>query len=402
MPDRRNSQGQYRIVQLAMGRELGGASGVLLHFAQDMALRGHDVTVCTFRSGDVASDSKKLGLPTLVLSESRRGYFHTAVELTLAVPRMRALLKRLQPDIVHTHTYIPDIFGRPAAWWAQVPVVVTSVHTNLTKGMGMNGSGGIPGRNWMIPPLVRWTDRFTHQFYATSTDVQNELLARGIPSDRIHCLSNEIDCSRFVAFSGDLGTRARIRHELGFLPDHFIIGSSGRLERVKQFDVIIRALAALVPKIPEARLVLPGAGQEKDNLLSLARELGVEKRVVFPGWRSDMPEVLAALDVFVLASRTEASPLSLLEAMASRVACIVSQVGGLPDIIRHDGLGFKFPNRDIDMLCGHLLRLHAEPATRLAMAKAGQEHICANYNRANGAAVSFLLDDYRRLLERHR
>lgn len=383
---------------MAMGRELGGASGVMLQFAVEMAHRNHDVSICSFRSGPVAEESVRLGLPTDVLSSGAIGKAGIALELMAAVPRMRSLLSRLKPDIVHTHTYLPEIFGRPAARLARIPVVVTSVHTNLTKGQGLNGTGGIPGRNWMIPALVRLTDNLADRFYATSTNVQRMLQDRGIPSERIQCLFNEIDCAKYVVAAGMADARLRIRTEFGLDERHFLIGSTGRLEQVKQYDVLIRAVALLLPQYPEIRLLLPGVGLEQENLKALALDLGMGDRVIFPGWRTDIPDLLSSMDVFVLTSRMESSPLSLLEAMAAGRACIATRVGGIEDMIRRNDQGWLVPYGDVAVLADRLLALHLNPALRRTLGANAQSHVCTYHDLAKGNAVTLLLDDYCALL----
>jgi len=391
---------RLRIVQMAMGREQGGAGNVLLHFAQGMSRHGHDVSVCAFRSGAVTESAVAMGLPAVFLFKSPSSRLKTAFELTLALPRMCSLLRKLQPDIVHVHTYIPDIFGRPAARWAGVPVVVSSVHTNLSNGLGLNGSGGIPGRDLFIPVLVRATDRFTSRFYATSSDVQRELLERGISSNRILRLPNQIDCSKFNKRLDANLTRDRIRSEFGLNQHHFVLGSSGRLEKVKRFDLLVKALAEILPYIPRAKLILPGTGNELEALRSLSISLGVNDHVIFPGWRSDIPDLLSAYDVFLLSSRMEASPLSLLEAMASGLPCVSTNVGGIPDIIIDDSLGILVDSNDYNEFCRQIIALYDNALLRDSLGRKARDHVYKHHNSSDGESIRLLLEDYQQLLDK--
>ncbi len=378
-----------------LGVEAGGATVMMLRFALESRRRGHEVHVCAFRDGSVARDVAPHGLPYHLARRLPGGNMWNRIN---AIRRMTELLRDLKPDVVHSHTYFPDIMARPAAKRAGVPVIVTSAHTDMTGGAGLAG-GGWPGRNWVIPKLVEATDHIAHRIYATSSEIKQSLIRQGVEARKIICVFNEIDYSRYADSSNREPIRQAAREELDLGSSDFVIGTTGRLVQVKQIDLIIQAVARLKKDLSDIKLVIMGDGSERSALEALCERLQLRNEVRFTGWRDDVPRLLKALDVFVIASRMESTCLSLLEAMASGCACVASRVGGIPDILQHEGLGLMFRKGSVDELALQLQRLHQDVDLRARIITQGGEHVKKHHNLARGRAVDLILNDYRLLLE---
>lgn len=165
--------------------------------------------------------------------------------------------------------------------------------------------------------------------------------------------------------------------------DGFTIGSVGRLHTQKGYDVLIRAMANL----PDAaRAVLVGDGPERLRLEALAAELGIADRVTFTGWREDARTCLHSFDVFVLPSRFEAFPVTILEAMAVPLPVVATAVGSVAEAIEDDVTGILVPAEDVQALTSALERLSGDPDVRGRLAAAAQDRVRERFTAAAMAA----------------
>ena len=228
-------------------------------------------------------------------------------------------LRRLAPDIVHTHSGVWYKTAR-AARMACLPRVLHTEHGKQSEAR-----------------FDRFLDcraaRMTSAVVAVSRPLAHYLSERlRVPEQRITVIPNGVDCAVFApgAASGAL------RRELGLPSARAIIGSIGRLEHVKGYDVLLRALRWVTHEGGCARdpvLVVAGEGRARASLEALSRDLGVQDRVFLLGWRDDSLNLLREFDCFALGSRSEGTSISLLEAMATGVPPAVTDVGGNADVL---------------------------------------------------------------------
>jgi len=223
-----------------------------------------------------------------------------------ALPRLRRLIRDGGYDVVHTHLYRSQIYGRPAAWLAGTPVVLSTEHsigeTHLERREMTAG----------VRALYLATEVLSDLTIAVSATVRDRLVKWGVRARRVTVIPNGVDLQR-VAF--DETARVRVRDELGIGQGAYVIGVLGRLDPNKQFDLVISAAAPLLGD--GAALLIVGGGAERQHLEQVARDRGVAGRVVFAGERHDVAAVLSAMDLFVASSRQETFGLSALEALAN-------------------------------------------------------------------------------------
>jgi glycosyltransferase involved in cell wall biosynthesis len=158
------------------------------------------------------------------------------------------------------------------------------------------------------------------------------------------------------------------------------VGTVGRLNEVKRQDLLLRAVAALGGEYRDVRILLVGDGPERLALEQLARNLGLDERVVFAGYQSAPERFLPAMDVFALTSRLEGLPLALLEAWAAGLPVVSSAVGGVPKVVRNEETGWLFPSGDERALCAVLRSIWADPGRAAAVAAAGQRVVRERYS----------------------
>jgi glycosyltransferase involved in cell wall biosynthesis len=235
---------------------------------------------------------------------------------TMIWPRALATeLQRLAPDIVHTHSgvwYKTSL----AARMISLPHLVHTDH----------------GRHFPDPFATRVIDnlasRWTSAVVAVSEPLAEHLAQKVVAyPNRISTIPNGIDTDLFVPGPPD----RRLLAELGVAEGHPVVGSLGRFDSVKGYDVVVRAFSELRQTWlggADPFLVLAGEGPEAERLRELAVALGLSDRVLFPGWRSDSHALYRSFDVFVLGSRSEGTSLSLLEAMSCGTCPVITNVGG--------------------------------------------------------------------------
>ena len=223
------------------------------------------------------------------------------------------LVTRLKPGIVHTHGYRADVIGGAVARARRIPTVST-VH-------GFTG-GGL--RNRLYELLQRTALRRANAVMAVSGPLANLLVRAGIPRTKVHCIPNGFSPAAQVL------TRTEARDALGIPPDRLVVGWVGRLSPEKGPDVMLDALANCDR---EWCLSMIGEGRDANRLRQRAANLGIADRVCWHGAVADAGSLLPAFDAFVLSSRTEGTPIALLEAMYAGVPIVAARVGGVSDIV---------------------------------------------------------------------
>jgi sugar transferase (PEP-CTERM/EpsH1 system associated) len=276
--------------------------------------------------------------------------------------RLARHLRRQRVDVVHTRNAESFFYGSIAAKLAGVPRLVHSEH----------------GRTFDDRPLRFWAQRqltrLADTVFALSEQLRRDLVTHiGLSADRIEVLYNGVDLSRFGSCD-----RTDARRRLGQDDAALVVGSVGRLVAVKNYPLLLRAVAQ--PALAQATLVLVGDGPERTALQALADSLGIAGRVRFAGHRDDVAELLPAFDVFVLPSRSEGMSNTLLEAMACSVPPVASRVGGNAEIVR-DGLdGLLFPSDDEAALCNALAQLVHDGTRRAHMGAASRERVMSAFD----------------------
>lgn len=287
-----------KVLHLITGLGVGGAELQLRSVLQNSRHEGDVVTL--YNPGPVAEMIGSDGVRVRDVGMSSN--------TQLAVLwRLRGLIRDGGYDVVHAHLYRSQIYGRPAAWLAGTPVVVSTEHsigeTHLERRPMTAG----------VRALYLATGWFSQMTVAVSETVRQRMTGWGVPAAKVTVIPNGVDLNR-VAFDG--AARERVRAEFGVSPGEYVIGVLGRLDPNKQFALVIAAAAPLL-KAGGVRLVIVGKGDEGERLKQAAAEHGVTDQVVFAGERHDVAGVLSAFDLFVASSAQETFGLSVLEALAN-------------------------------------------------------------------------------------
>jgi glycosyltransferase involved in cell wall biosynthesis len=175
------------------------------------------------------------------------------------------------------------------------------------------------------------------------------------------------------------------RNELGLPADAKVLGYAGRIDKVKRVDLLLKAFAEVLAKLPQVRLVIAGAGSLKAEMEAFAETLGISHAVRWAGFYPNMPRLLAAIDVYIQSSVNEGLSLSILEAMAAEKAVVATSVGGAKEIIADGETGILVPAGSSAAIAAAVLSLLDDPARRAAISRAARAHVESAYGLAKMA-----------------
>ena len=267
-------------------------------------------------------------------------------------------------QIVHTNSYVPGNYARLAATLLRVPVIIDHWH----------GFTPFSPKRRLICRLL---GRVTDLSLAVSQGVKDYLLEQcRLDPTRVQVVHNGVDLERLRRHR----PRREVRGELGLGEAAQAVGLVGRLDHWgKGHKELFAALASLKERYPVEALII-GGGRREEEMRQWAAASGLAGRVHFLGQREDIPDLLAALDIFVLPSQREGVSLALLEAMAAGLPVIVSRVGGLPEVVTDGENGLLIPPQDPKALAAALARLLAEPDFARNLGEKARRHAEANYS----------------------
>jgi glycosyltransferase involved in cell wall biosynthesis len=305
-----------------------------------------------------------------------------------ALVRLARLIRRGKFTIVHTHSSKAGILGRWAARLAGAPVIVHTVH-----GWGFHERQH-PALSRLFIYLEKLTLGITDRLIVVSRlDIEKGLeVGIGEPGDYVMIRSG-IELDRF---GHPLVPGEETRAILGIPAGAPVVGTVTRLSAQKSPLDFVRAASRVAAEMPEAHFLMVGDGPLKSDVDKLVRELGISNRVIMTGLRRDVPELLAAMDIFVLTSLWEGLPRVLPQAMAAGLPIVATSVDGNVEAIRHGANGLLTPPGEPDSLAAAVLSLFADKELARKLAAAGKERVQEYGDRL---MVDHIAELYQELME---
>lgn len=297
----------------------GGAEHLLAAYLRHFPDLNVTAEVCALqeRSGNpLAEPIRRLGVPVHTLGVTR-------LRQRDAYPRVGRAVDAAKPDLIHAQLEFATILGGLAAHRRSIPMIST-LHTI--------GKPDPLTREALRFGLEAWAlRRFTDRVVAVSEFARRQYLTDlGLSDDRVVTIHNGIEIGRFQS-TPDVGTAAR--SDLGIPPDVPLAVTVAVLRPPKGIDDMLAAMPEVLECQPDLHYLIVGEGPARHDLERLVSEHGLDERVIFAGNRSDVPRMLAAADVFVLPSHTEALPTAVAEAMAAGLPVVATRVGGIPEMV---------------------------------------------------------------------
>lgn len=347
-----DARGRLRVMFIITSMNVGGAETLLVELVRRLDRRRFLPELCCLKGPGPLGEMMAKEIPV------HHGLLRRKTDIRV-LWRLARLLKRRGIDAVVTVGAGDKMFwGRLAARLAGVPVVASALH-----------STGWPDRvqlaNRLLAPL-------TDAFIAVAEPHARHLAAHeGCPAARIRVIPNGVDVERFRPRPPD----AELRKSLD-LPDGApTVGILAALRPEKNHALFLRAAARVLKAVPEARFLIVGDGPTREELQALARVLEVSHAAHFLGTRSDVPELLALIDVLALTSHMEANPVSILEAMAAGKPVVATRVGSVDRAVQEGRTGYLVSPGNEEEVAAWLVELLGNPAAAAELGRAGREFV---------------------------
>lgn len=319
--------------------------------------------------GDMAYLAEERGITPVYVPELGRE-LHPLRDLVTLIKLWR-LMRRLKPDVVHTHTAKAGFVGRWAAWLARVPVRVHTFHGHVFHGY----FGAAKTRFFLA--LERLTARLTDRLITISPALRDELsgVYRVAPAEKFAVVPLGLELAQYAAAPRGMGT---LRAAYQIPPDAPLIGIVGRIVPIKNHALFLEMASRVLQSQPDAYFLIVGDGEERPAIEALADRLGLRTRAVFTGWMRDLVPVFSDLDLLVLSSNNEGTPTAIMQALAAGVPVVSTTVGGVPDLLRGGAWGRLVPPGDADGLAEAVLSALRDSALDPAI----REAVLAEYDAA--------------------
>ncbi len=339
-----------KVLEVLYSYRMGGSEILASRLAKALAGRGIDVHTCSLHTekGVISNDLESSGIPCRAFDLEHR----SKLGKLLFPLQLFFWLRRHRFDVMHVHHIFVLRHCYRAARLAGIRRIVVTEHSDheFRGHAGLRRDGNYFGNRADAVTVIH---RGMGDYFENELDVDRE---------RIELIHNSVDTTVFHPGPDTLG----LRRELNLRDDCVIFGWVGRFHEAKDIGTLLRAFSLLMAQSSRpVALVLAGDGEEKPLAEKITRQLGMAEQVHFLGARKDVPELMRAFDVYVSSSRKEGVPLVLLEAMASGLPCVATDVGGVADIVTKSS-GIVVPAAAPDLLARAMLRLAEDDTERAA------------------------------------
>ncbi len=370
-PIPRADRGPLRVMFVISSMPVGGAETLLVNLVRKLDRERFAPQLCCLQALGPLGEVLSREIPTF--SHLIGGKYDVGVLF-----RLTRLFRQQRIDAVVTVGAGDKMFwGRIAAWMAGVPVICSALHST-----GWPDVIERPNR-WRL--ITRWTDAFIG---VAPSHGRHLVDVEGFPERKVRVIPNGIDVARF-SLAHDA---AALRRALNIDPRTPLAGIVAALRPEKNHTLLLRAFERVRNEIPAAELLIIGDGPERKSLERLSAELGLTGVVHFLGNRQDIPELLSAIDVFVLTSKMEANPVSILEAMASGKPVVAPRVGSIAESVADGRTGFLTEPGNEAQVAERLVQLLGNPSVAAQMGQGGRAAV------AEHGSLERMVDGYEELL----
>lgn len=359
---------KIKIIHIITALNIGGAEKLLLDLVKKLDKEKYDIKIATVvEGGNLVEKFEEVGIPVKVFK--KKGKIGLGV-----IWKIYRYLRKERPQIVHTHLFGGDTWGRVAAILARVPIIITTEHnTNFDE-------------NFLKRAIKKILSFFTAKVIAVSEAVRQYSISKDhINSKKVEVILNGVNLENFLSIS---------QKEFGKPP---IIGIIGRLAEQKGHKYLFEALN-LLRTIPWTLWVV-GDGSLKAELEKLAKILDLRERTIFLGAQENIPEILDKIDIFVLSSLWEGLGLAVIEAAAAAKPIVAANVGGIPEIIENEKTGLLVESGNVKSLADGLERMLLGEGEALTMGRGAREYVRERFGLEK--MVREYEEAYERLLDKN-
>jgi glycosyltransferase involved in cell wall biosynthesis len=358
------------LFQIDAGREWRGGQRQSFLLTKELKNKGYPVFFYVQPGSPLQSKAEEEGIKavSLRMRSELDGW---------AISRLAMAMKRRRCRLLHCHDAHSAAIGAAAASLAKVPLRIMSRRVDF------------PLKTNALSRMKYLKD--VDCIIAISQNIRDVLLEGGVPPERIEVIPSGIDFAPYEYPS----SRDYLRRELSFAEDDFLVGIIAHLADHKGHRYLIDATKTLKERAPKIKVIIVGEGPLRLDLSRRVSSGGLEDMVFFLGFRKDIPQILASLDLFVLSSHMEGLGSILLDAMASSLPIVATQVGGIPEVVRDGETGLLVPARSPKALAEAILRLYSDRTLAARMGQAGHSVVHGRFSAQ--AMAGKVIDLYERL-----
>ena len=345
----------------------GGMKAHVLALCTGLSACGFDCEIACPGDSDVVHDALEAGIvvhPVPIVGPLN------PLRDPFAILALAEVIRERRPALVHAHGSKAGLIARLAVRFAGNPPVVVTVHNHVLY-------GGISSlMRFLYLRLERWLARRTARIITVSRALTDEMIGQfALPADKIVTIHNGLDLAPYL--SG--GARERVRARLGVPAGALLFGIAARFAPQKGLDALVVASVPVLEADPDAWLVIAGDGPLLEPVRMQARKTPVRDRILFPGFETDIPGFLSALDLYVNASVSEALGIGTIEAMASGLPVVATAVGGTPEVVDDGVTGVLVPVGRPKPLTDAISQLAGDGPSRRRMGAAGRERAITEF-----------------------
>ena len=362
--------GPLKISVLATVTDFGGAEKVVLSLIKNITCELFELVPIIFTKPSLINNifSKELDKTskryhTIFVNSYKIKYLNPLVNII----ETYKLLKKDNLNLIHTHGYRADVIGISLAKLMGLPVVSTC-HGFISNDINLA----------LYNKLDRFVLRFAHKIIAVSIGIKNDLIRSGINESHLLMIQNAVEVNSNLELF--IQNRRNKRQEYNLTEKEFVIGYIGRLSEEKGVKYLIEATSMLNDLNRFIRVLIIGEGPQKKELEDLVKKVNMEDKIFFVGFQSDIENWLPAIDVFVLPSLTEGTPMSLLEAMANGIPVVASAVGGVPQVVDSGKNGILVAPGKPEEIVDAVNRLYQDETLRKTVHEEGKKTIELKFN----------------------
>ena len=352
---------RIKVLHLIDSSGMYGAERVVLTLLENINCSDYHCILGCIRESEnedveLGSHAERLGLHVVYFTMKRGLSPNGILKIFL-------FIKRNKIQLIHSHGFKPNIYLGLIPKKILKINVISTIHGWAKK---------YADRKLAVYEMLNcfFIKRFS-KCIAVSEGVRQDMLKKGIPSNKIIIIYNGINLNT----ASKLLKQKEIKKELNIPNDDFVVGTAGRLVKEKGMEIFIKGAAKFLWYNPDAVFLIAGDGPLYSNLKNEAKGLNIDSKLLFVGFVDKIYEYLLILDVFVLSSLTEGLPMILLEAMNAGCPVICSRVGGIPEVINNNINGFLIDSNNPDALSEKLILLYNNPSLKNNIAIKGQEYI---------------------------
>lgn len=354
------------LFQIDAGCEWRGGQRQAFFLARELQKKGYPFEFVVQPGSPLQEKAREAGLPVRPLK--MRGEADV-----LSILRLARAMKRRKCVLAHFHDAHAVAIGSGAAALAKVPIRIISRRVDFP-----------------VKSRRKYT-RNIDRIISISQGVKRVLVQGGIPADLIEVIPSGIDFAPFR----EPGPKDFLRKEFSFAPDDFLVGIVAQLEDHKGHKYLIEAAGILKGLAPRIKVIIVGEGSLRLDLDKQVRDLNVNDICYFLGFRNDIPQILASLDLFVLSSHMEGLGSSIMDAMASRLPVVATEAGGIPEIVIQRETGLLVPPRDPQALAQAIMKLYLDRGLAARLAQGGFDLVHEKYSAE--AMAQKIVDVYERI-----